>query len=119
VVGAQEVQRHVRLVPDDPAVVRLRRYVEELSRAQLYYSAIGEGSGSPAREHQTDVLYGAADRTHTWAYMGRPTPARFVGRAADGEAAEMHELEATLDHLSDFVGRFEALENDVNHGASD
>jgi hypothetical protein len=93
--------------------------MEQLARSQLDYPAISEGSGGRAREDQTDVFDGAAGRTHTWAYMGRPTPAGFVGRAADREAADVHQFEPTLGHLSDFVGRFKSLEDDVYHGTSD
>src|SRR5438552_10839967 len=119
VVGPQEVQGDVRLVPDDPAVVRLRRNVEKLARSQLHHSAIRESSGSRAREHQADVLDGAVSRTHTWPYMRRPTPPRLVGRATDREAAEVHQFEATFDHLSDLVGGLEPLQYDVNHRIAD
>ncbi len=42
-----------------------------------------------------------------------PLPAWLVGGAADGEAADVDEFEASFDELPHFIGRGEAFEDDI------
>jgi hypothetical protein len=112
---AEEMKRNVELVPDYPAVVRIRRNVKELARAKRKYPAVVECGGGGSRYNQTDVLDVAARGPDRWTDMQGPLPPRFVRRAADGEATNVNDLKPALDHFPDFVGLFEALQNHVNH----
>ena len=56
-LGAEEVKRHVRLVPNYPAVMRIGRDVEEVSCTQLDYPAIPERGGCNPGEYEPDVLH--------------------------------------------------------------
>ena len=42
ILGAEEVQRHVRLIADDPAVVRHRRNVKQIACVKFNYATIIE-----------------------------------------------------------------------------
>src|SRR5438093_4120288 len=76
--GAEKMQRNVRLIANDPAVVRHRQDVKELSRSQLDDASIIERSRRGAGEHQANVLNVAPSRAHAWADVLAPLPPRFI-----------------------------------------
>src|SRR4029453_7394386 len=106
---AEKMQRHVRLVANHPAVVRRRWNVKEASGTQLDDGPVFEGSGCSARDDEADVLDRAARRTDSRSDVDRPLPAGVVRGAADREAADPHDLEASLLHLAYFVGTPQSL----------
>src|ERR671919_2812777 len=101
VLRPQKMQRHIRLVAHHPAVMRIGRDVEQVSRAQFDHAAISERSGRCAGEDESDVLDGAPTRADRGTNVLRPLPPRLVGCPPDGEAAEADDLEPALDHLAD------------------
>ena len=90
------MQRNVRLIANDPAVVRYRRDVKELSRSQLDDASIIECSRRGAGEHQSNVLNVAPSRAHAWADVLAPLPPCFISGATNRYPAEMHQFEATF-----------------------
>lgn len=95
--------------------MRLGRNMEELTGSELHDPSIGERGRRGPRQYQPDVLHQAVGCPHTRSDMGGPAPAGLIGRSTDGHSAEPHQLEPSFDHLSNFVGRFKSLQNDVNH----
>src|SRR5262249_5915676 len=112
-VGAKKMQRHIRLVADHPTVVRILRYVEQLAGTQLEHPAIVERGRGNAGENEPDVLHGTACFPQPGTYMLAPAPPRFIGCAANGHPADMHELELAFGQNASLVGRIETLQNDV------
>src|SRR5689334_14133294 len=92
VVRTEEVQRDVRLVADDPAVVWRGGDVEQLAGAELVDGAVVERDGGGAGEHQPDVLDRAARGADARADVLAPLPSRLVRGTADGHAADVDDL---------------------------
>ena len=111
-IRTQEMERDVLLVSDHPAVVRIRRHVEQLARPKLEDSPIGKRNCRSPSENKSNVLNRAEPCSDGWSNVLRPFPPGLVGRASDRDATEMDELEAALGHLPDLVGFLEPLEDD-------
>src|SRR5439155_20395270 len=109
--GAKKMQRNVRLIANDPAVVRYRRDVKELSRSQLDDASIIECSRRGSGEHQSNVLNVAPNRAHARAGVLAPLPPCFISGATNRYRAEMHQFEATFLHHANFVRRVKGFEN--------
>src|SRR5689334_7663284 len=115
VIRAEEVQRDVWLVADDPAVVRDGGDVEQLAGAELVDRTVVECDGGGAGEHQPDMLDRAARGAEAGADVRAPLPSRLVRGAADGHAAEAHDFELAVLERADLVRSLEAFE--INHVA--
>jgi hypothetical protein len=111
VLGAEEMERDVGGVTDDPAIVagRAGGNVEERAGAEFVDGAVVEGGGGAAGEDQADVFDVAARGTNRGADVQGPLPAGLVGGAADGDAADADEFEFSFFEDADFVGGFETL----------
>src|SRR5262245_6346619 len=115
VIRTEKVQRYVRLVAHDPAVVRHGWDVEKIPGPQLDDAPVVERYGCDARDDEPDVLDAATRRARTGPNVNGPLPPRLIRRAADREAADMHDLESSLRELADFVRCVELREDDVEH----
>src|ERR1700680_350471 len=113
--GPLEVQRDVGLVADDPAVVRLRRDVEQGAGGELDLPAIAHRGHAAAGDHDADVLDLAEVAPGQRPDVGRPAPSGLVLGAADGETAEAHEVEAPLLEDAGLVRVLETLEDQLDH----
>src|SRR5438552_950182 len=111
-IGAEEVERNVSFVADDPAVVP-RWDVEDIAGAHLEHAAVAHRRGGAARYDHAHVLDHARTLAERAADVDRPFPTRLIGGAADGHAADAHQLEAAEGELAHFIGRVEAFQNDV------
>src|SRR6185295_208703 len=114
-VPAQEVNRYVWLLADDPAVVRHRRNVEQLAGVELGHPPVVEGHHGDACENDPHVLDGAAGCVDARSHMLGPFPSRLVARASDREPAQSHDLELPLLHDAHFVRGLESFEDHVDH----
>ena len=56
ILGAEKVQRNVRLITNDPAVVRHRRNVKQVACVKLNYATIVERNCRGSRENEPDVF---------------------------------------------------------------
>src|SRR5215472_5344830 len=110
VIAAHEVQRHVGDIADDPRVMRLRWYVEEVTRAHFDHPAICEGSSSRACDHEPDMLDLTAILSQLTADVLGPAPAGLIGGALDRHAADAHELESAHGHLPHLIRMLKALQ---------
>src|ERR1700742_996949 len=90
--GAHQMDRHVRLVADNPAIVPGRN-VEEVSGLQLIDGSIVHGGCRLPRYHHADVFHLAGPGANLPANVFRPAPSRIVSRAADGHAAYVDDFE--------------------------
>src|SRR5271156_6431314 len=111
------MQRDVGLVADDPAIVArwAGRNVEQSAGAQFVDGAVVHRGGSAAGEDQADVFDIATRGADGGADVQGPAPARFVGGAPDGHAAEADEFEFAFIEGADFVRGFEAFQDCVEH----
>jgi ribosomal protein S18 acetylase RimI-like enzyme len=89
----------------------LRWYVEQVTRVHFDDSAICEGSGGRAGDHEPDVLHLAAILSQFAADVLGPAPAGLIGGAADTHTADAHQLESTLGHFPDLIRMLEALQD--------
>src|SRR6516165_8196134 len=89
------MQRNVRLVANDPTIVPWRD-IEDVSWFHFEHLAIVHGCSGPAGYHHPDMLHATARGPPGPAHMHRPFPARFVGGAADGHAAQPDHFEFAL-----------------------
>src|SRR5712671_2715748 len=110
VVRTEKMQRDVGLIPDHPAVAS-RRDVEDVSRAHLIDVAVVHRSGRPAGDDDPDMLNRAARRAGSRAYMQRPSPAGFIGRAADRHADDPDNLEFAFFEPPNLVRLLEPLQH--------
>src|ERR1700726_2665577 len=111
-VRAEKMQGDVRLAADHPAVVS-RCDVEDVSRAHLGDRAVVHRRGRAAGDHDADMLDQAARGANSRADMERPSPAGFIGRAANRHAADPNNLELALLESPNFVGLLEPLQDDL------
>src|SRR5262249_37770869 len=110
-LGPEKVQGHVNLVADDPAVVRHRRDVEELTRPELDDPAVLERRRGRALEDHPPVLHVAPCGTHIRPHVLRPPPPPLIGGATDGYAADPDNLQPALGKAAPLVGPFESFED--------
>lgn len=110
---AQKMKRNIRLIANDPAVVRSRRNVEQLTCAKLNDSTILESSRRCPREDKPDVLDVAVRRADGWPNVPAPAPAGLVDRATDGNPANMDDLETAILEVANFVWCVESLQNNL------
>ncbi len=109
----EKVQRYVRRIADDPAIVRQSRDKEELTGPQLDDATVLESGGGCTRQHQPDVLDRAMGRTYGRADVFGPAPAWLISSTSNGEATDVHQLELPLGEAPSLVRRFEPLQNNV------
>src|SRR5271156_3405232 len=113
VIRAEKMEGDVGLVADHPAVVT-RRDVEDVSRAYLGDGAVVRCSSCAARDDDADMLDRAARRAGRRTDMQRPSPAWFIGRAADRHAAYPNNLELSFLKGPNFVGLLEPLQHHIH-----
>src|SRR6516165_5414777 len=109
------MQRNVRLVANDPTIVPWRD-IEDVSWFHFEHLAIVHGCSGPAGYHHPDMLHATTRGPRGPAHMHRPFPARFVGGAADGHAAQPDHFEFALLEASHLIRLFESLEDHFQHG---
>src|SRR5204862_3005384 len=105
---AKKMQRHIPLVADHPAVVRLGRNMKQRSRSELPHPAILERDRCRSLENESEMLDAAQLQANSRTDIDRPPPTRFVGRATDRHPADVHQLEAALGELAQLVRILEA-----------
>src|SRR5215471_1191768 len=114
-LGAQEVQRDVGFVADDPRIVGDGRHVEEVARRQLDDPSVLELDGRRSREDHARVLDRAALGADDRADVFGPLPPRLVRGAPDRLRPEAHEVEAAAGEAAGLVRLLEALEDHLVH----
>jgi len=95
-IGAKKMQRNVRLIANDPAVVRHRRNVKELARSQLDHAPIIERSRRSAGEHQANALNVAASRAQAQPDVFALFPPRFIRSPTNRYPAEVQPTRSDL-----------------------
>src|SRR6266481_9701828 len=88
-------------------------FVTELG-THLGDSAVVHRSSRAARDDDADMLDRAARRAGRRADMQRPSPAWFIGRAANRHAAYPNNLELALVKGSNFVRLLEPLQHHIH-----
>src|SRR5437764_14954701 len=108
------MERNIWLITDDPAIMRYRRDVKELACSQLVDASVVEGGRRRAGQDKANVLHMASRGADTRADVLTPLPTRLVGRAPNGHATDVHQLETSLLGHANFIRRFEPLEDNVD-----
>src|SRR5688500_2757905 len=103
------MDRDIRLVADHPAVVWVRRNVENVARAKLDHLAAVHRRGGTAGYDPPDMLDRAERLAQRRAHVFGPAPAGLIGRAADGHPADADDLELALGERPHFVRLLEPL----------
>src|SRR5215472_10873301 len=95
---AQKVERHIRLIADDPTVVTRRtgRNIEQGADWTLVCRVTINRKRGTAGQNQTYVLDVAKRRPNARSYIVRPTPSRFVCSPADCEPSDVNDLEPSF-----------------------
>jgi len=104
---AKKVKRYVRLVADDPTVVRNRRNMKNVARVQFENATIIERGGCGSRKNESDVFNMTARRPDGWTDMLAPFPTRLVSRAPNRHSAYVHQFKFPFLHHPHFIRRFE------------
>src|SRR6478672_7495462 len=110
--SAEKMQRHIRLIANDPAVVRHRRNVKQISRVKLNYSTIMERNCRGSRENEPDMFNGTTRRAHTRTDVLAPFPSWLIRRTTNCDSAEMDPLKFPFLHHTHFIRRVERFQND-------
>jgi phage shock protein C len=111
------MQRDIRFVADNPAIVFLRRDIEDRSLCEVHHPAVIEDSGGVAGEHNSQVLHSATAGADTRADVHRPLPAGLVCRPPKGLAGDGDQFQPALLELADIVGQLETLGDRVHSDA--
>ena len=107
VVGAEEMNRDVRLVADYPTVVRHGWNVKQVACTQLDDVAVVEGRRRRTRHDQSDVSNNATRGTRIRADVVGPLPPRLVASSAESEPAQSYDLEPSFGELPYLIGLLE------------
>jgi hypothetical protein len=84
---AEEVQRNVWDVPDNPTVMWERRNIKEFTWAQWNDPAVFKGSSCLTRDYQTQVLHWTPPESQSTTNMNGPFPTRLIGCSANSHSA--------------------------------
>src|SRR6516164_10772040 len=114
VCGTHKVKRDVRLVADNPTIVAGGN-VEEVPGFHLDDAPVGHCCDGFPRDDQTHMLDGALPEAGRCTDIERPFPAGVVGRASDGHAADVDQLEFSTSECASFVRLIKALQDDIEH----
>ena len=114
-VRPEKMQRHIRLVPDHPTVVRDRRDVENIAGRHFDDRPVAHRGDGAARNDHAHVLDIAQRRARQRSDVFRPLPAGLVTRAPDGQPADPDDIEPALLEQASFVRILESLENHFQH----
>src|SRR5262245_11944059 len=117
-LGAEEVERNVRLVADDPAVVWNGRDMKDHAGRELDDRAVLHRCRRGAGEDEPNVLDVAELFARERTDVDTPLPAGLVGGAPDRQPANLHQLEFSLLEDTGLIRILEALEDDVVHGVT-
>src|SRR5215469_11325018 len=101
--GANKVQRHVRLIANDPAIVRHRRNVKQLAGFQFNYATIIECNCRGSRENKPDMFNGTTRCANAWSDVLAPFPPGLICRTTNCDSAEVDQLEFPLLHHAYFI----------------
>jgi hypothetical protein len=108
------VQRDVRLVADNPAVVP-GSDVKEIAGFHFDDAAVVHGGGGAAGDNEADVFHRAAFQTLGSPDVDGPFPSGLVTGATNGHSPDVNQLKFALFEVANFVRMFKALEDDVVH----
>jgi hypothetical protein len=100
------MERDVRIVTDDPAVVA-RRDVEEVAGLQYPFRAVVHPCDRLAAEYETDVLDLTGGAAHDRRDVLRPAPTRFVCRSTDDRRPDAVNVEPPLLEVARLAWRVE------------
>jgi hypothetical protein len=114
-MGFQNVQRHVRNVSDDPAVMWRRRYVKHRTRQQIEKAAILIFDGPVAREHGACVRRVAELGSGRWGIVNRPLPTRLISGAPKRHAGDVNDLKPSKGKFAQLVGLLKAFQQSFRH----
>lgn len=104
VVGrAKHVQRYVRPISDDPTIVGLWRYVEELPLPKLNHPSVVKSCGCGPAQDVTEVLHLASRRAHLGPNVQRPTPPWLISRQPDFGAGDAYYRKAASVEFTNFI----------------
>ena len=95
-VGAKEMNRDVRLIADNPTVVRHGWNVKQVACTQLDDVVVVERRRRRTRHDQSDVFDSATRRAPIWADVVGPLPPRLVASSAEGELTQSHDSSLPL-----------------------
>ena len=112
ILGSEEVQRHVRFIANDPAIVRHRRNVKQITGVKLNYATIIERDCRRPRENKPDMFNGTTGRTNTRADMLAPFPPWLIRRTTNCDSAQVDQLKFPFLHHAHFIRRVERFQND-------
>src|SRR5262245_60447857 len=110
--SAEKVQRNIRLIANNPAIVWHRRNVKEFACFQLDHATVIKCNCSRSRENEPDMFNRTACCADTRSDMFAPLPPRFVRRTTNCDSAEVNQLEFPFFHHTHFIRRIEGLQND-------
>src|SRR4029434_3111013 len=110
--GAEKVQRYVRLIANDPAVVWHRRNVKQIACVKLDYATRITPNCRGPRENKPDMFNGTTRRANARANVLAPFPPRLICRTTNCNSAEVNQLEFPLLHHAHFIRRNERFQDD-------
>jgi hypothetical protein len=108
----EKVQRHVRLIANDAAIVRHRRNVKQIACVKFDYATIIERNGRGSRENKPDVFNGTSRRANARADVLAPFPPRLIRRTTNCDSAEVDQLKFPFLHHAHFIRSVERFQND-------
>jgi len=112
ILGSEEVQRHVRFIANDPAIVRHRRNVKQITGVKLNYATIIERDCRRPRENKPDMFNGTTGRANTRADMLAPFPPWLIRRTTNCDSAQVDQLKFPFLHHAHFIRSVERFQND-------
>ena len=89
IIGSEEMQRYIRFIANDPAVVRHRRNVKQIACVKLKYSTIIERYCRDSRENKPHMFNGATRGANTRSDVLAPFPSWLIRRTTNCDSAQM------------------------------
>ncbi len=118
VVCSYKVERDIRLVADDPTVVRDGRYDKQISGFHFGEPAVCHRCHRLPGNNHSDMLDFAKRRVGKRADIFRPFPSPALSGVFNRHPANANDLEFAFVKNTDFVGRFKSFQHYFQYNLS-
>src|SRR5439155_10055523 len=99
-LGSEEMERYIRLIANDPAVMRHRRNVKQIACTKLNYATIVKRDCRGSRENKPDMFNGTTGGAHTRADVLAPFPSWLIRRTTNCDSTQVDQFKFPFLHYA-------------------
>jgi hypothetical protein len=115
VIGPQEVQGNIRIVANNPTIVRRRRDVKQRAGREIDYPPVAHRGYCPARNDESHMFDLTELRAGKRPHVHGPFPPRLVGSLPQRQPTEPDDLKFTALEFARLIRMLESFKDDLVH----